>query len=50
MLLIFNFTGVLCGDCDANMGVSALMNQCVTCSDAHGLLIATLGILLIDCI
>ena len=44
ILLIINTPGVLCGDCDASMGVSALMNECVTCSEAHGLLIATLGI------
>jgi len=38
--------GVLCGECDGeNMGVSALLNKCVSCSDASGLLILALGML-----
>lgn len=36
-------TGVLCGECEINYGVSALLDNCVTCSDAFGLLIAVLS-------
>ena len=35
--------GVLCGDCRDGAGVSALLNQCVSCNDAYGLLIAALS-------
>ena len=36
-------SGVLCGECRNGSGVSALLNRCVTCSDAMGLLVAVLG-------
>ena len=39
--------GVLCGNCGEGLGVSALLNECVTCSDASGLLIAGLSMLTI---
>ena len=35
--------GILCGNCIEGLGVSALLNECVTCGDASGLLIAGLG-------
>ena len=34
---------MLCGECRNGCGVSALLNRCVTCSDAMGLLVAVLG-------
>ena len=34
---------MLCGECRNGSGVSALLNRCVTCSDAMGLLVAVLG-------
>ena len=40
----FDSTGVLCGQCDGeDKGVSALLNECVSCSDASGLLILALS-------
>ena len=36
-------SGVLCGECRNGSGVSALLNRCVTCSNAMGLLVAVLG-------
>ena len=35
--------GVLCGNCRDGYGVSVLLNKCVTCHDASGILIAVLG-------
>ena len=35
--------GVLCGGCRDGLGVSALLNKCVTCSDSNGLLIVILS-------
>ena len=35
--------GYLCGECGNGRGVSALLNNCVTCSDAFSLLIPILG-------
>ena len=35
--------GVLCGRCQDDKGVSALLNHCVSCHDASGLLIALLS-------
>ena len=40
---IISSLGVLCGDCKDGAGVSALLNQCVSCNDAYGLLIAALS-------
>ena len=37
------FVGYLCGDCKNGEGVSALLNRCVNCSDAYGILIAVLS-------
>ena len=43
--------GILCGECrDEGKGVSALLNNCVTCSNASGLLILALSQLYIDMI
>ena len=39
----FTASGYLCGDCVDGNGVSALLNRCVTCSNAFGLLIPALG-------
>ena len=40
----FIYVGTLCGKCrDEDEGVSALLNQCVTCSSASGLLILALS-------
>ena len=36
-------TGYLCGDCRDGKGVSALLNHCVDCSNAYGILIGVLG-------
>ena len=36
-------TGILCGECRDGMGVSALFNNCVSCHNAHGLLILALS-------
>ncbi len=41
--LIIFITGVLCGECEGGYGVSALLSNCVTCSDAYSLLIVILG-------
>ena len=35
--------GVLCGQCRGDKGVSALLNKCVSCHDASGVLIALLS-------
>ena len=35
--------GVLCGQCQDDKGVSALLNKCVSCHDASGVLIAGLS-------
>ena len=35
--------GVLCGRCQDDKGVSALLSHCVSCHDASGLLIAGLS-------
>ena len=35
--------GYLCGDCKDGKGVSALLNNCVDCSDVNGILIAVLS-------
>ena len=35
--------GVLCGNCRDGYGVSVLLNKCVTCHDASGILIAVLS-------
>ena len=35
--------GVLCGNCRDGYGVSLLLNKCVTCHDASGILIAVLS-------
>ena len=35
--------GVLCGQCQGDKGVSALLNKCVSCHDASGVLIAGLS-------
>ena len=40
---IFLFLGELCGNCRDGKGVSALLNRCVSCSDASGLLILALS-------
>ena len=38
--------GTLCGECKSDEeGVSALLNQCVSCPEASGLLIIALGML-----
>ena len=39
---LFVSVGVLCGACEAGYGVSALLNSCVTCHDASGILIVIL--------
>lgn len=36
-------TGALCGGCTDNKGFSVLLNRCVTCADASGLLILVLS-------
>lgn len=35
--------GNLCGECRDGRGVSALLNNCVTCNNAQGLLILALS-------
>ena len=40
---IFFVLGILCGSCKRDYGVSVLLNKCVTCHNAFGLLIAVLG-------
>jgi len=35
--------GVLCGNCRNGYGVNVLLNKCVTCHDAAGILIAVLS-------
>ena len=43
-MLIFLSPGTLCGECrEEGMGVSALLNECVTCTSASGLLILSLS-------
>ena len=39
----YHMAGVLCGSCRNGYGVSALLNKCVTCHDASGMLIAVLS-------
>ena len=39
----FHNSGVLCGDCLEGLGVSALLNACVSCTNYSGLLIAGLS-------
>ena len=41
-LICLLHAGVLCGQCRGDKGVSALLNKCVSCHDASGLLIAGL--------
>ena len=41
--LQYDCAGVLCGSCRNGYGVSVLLNKCVTCHDASGILIAVLG-------
>ena len=36
-------SGVLCGQCRGDKGVSTLLNKCVSCHDASGLLLAGLS-------
>ena len=36
------FAGVLCGDCTGGLGFSALLDTCVSCSNAYSTLIVTL--------
>ena len=43
IILYHNCAGVLCGDCRNGYGVSVLLNKCVTCHDASGLLIVVLS-------
>ena len=35
--------GILCGECSGGKGVSALLNNCVSCPNAQGLLILALS-------
>ena len=35
--------GVLCGECEGGKGVSVLLNDCVSCPNAQGLLILGLS-------
>ncbi len=42
-MYIFIITGFLCGECKDGKGVSALLNYCVTCEDASGILVIALG-------
>ena len=37
------YQGVLCGECRDGKGVSVLLNNCVTCHSAQGLLILALS-------
>ena len=39
----YHMAGVLCGSCRNGYGVSVLLNECVTCPDASGMLIAVLS-------
>ena len=40
----FMYTGILCGECsNSQFGVSVLLNRCVTCHNAFGLLILVLS-------
>ena len=39
----YHMAGVLCGSCRNGYGVSVLLNKCVTCHDASGMLIAVLS-------
>ena len=41
--LILYTIGYLCGNCRDGKGVSALLNHCVDCSNAYGILIGVLG-------
>ena len=44
IIIKLSIVGVLCGECrDESEGVSALLNECVTCSDTSGLLILALS-------
>lgn len=43
VIRVYIDTGILCGSCINNTGVSALLNECVTCSDAFGTLIGVLS-------
>ena len=43
LVLCCDCAGELCGDCRNGYGVSVLLNKCVTCHDASGLLIAVLS-------
>ena len=43
-IIIIVVVGTLCGECrDGNEGVSALLNECVSCHDASGLYILALS-------
>ncbi len=35
--------GILCGECKNGRGVSVLLNYCVTCENASGILVIALG-------
>ncbi len=39
----FITAGILCGECKNGKGVSALLNYCVTCENASGILVIALG-------
>ena len=45
MLVIFVYLslGILCGECINATSVSALLNQCTSCSDANAILIVLLS-------
>ena len=42
-ILYYDCAGVLCGNCRDGYGVSVLLNKCVTCHDASGILIVVLS-------
>ena len=43
---MYNDVGILCGECKyGGEGVSALLNNCVSCPKASGLIILVLGII-----
>ena len=46
--VLCDHAGVLCGDCK-NGGVSALLNKCVSCHNASGILIAALSKSITSC-
>ena len=43
IILFYPIVGILCGKCRSGRGVSALLNRCISCHDASGMLILALS-------